>query len=967
MLAILKNLFQTIKKITDQYPEDQKAISFLIATGIHHQGTTTVLKQAQMQHIQLDEEYPLQLFYNKNGIILELNQTWASMSEVSLTQLFKKLNRCHRKLRISGFLFFLDVTELMLNDDDEQTLQIKKHSKHYHKFIAGLDYPVRAGLIITKLDQVTGFTDFFQMAHELELHEPLGFSLSYAKAHLRFANIFSDSWGNFVAHLNQMMIQKVHTTRANKKRILIREFPLQIALLESRFLKLVKSITQEKAQIHNIYFTSSEQKGKNINYLNQKVEKDFSMLVPISSVQSVNYKQFFINGAINHTQELSSYTPKPSLFKEKSIQLILTTGVLITSYMLFQTIRAADIIIAAKTQLSRLENSYQPGNVNELLALESSYNNLNHVLFIFQYINNVQMLKEYIYKLEKMVYKQQMSEEFIKILESECKSTNLAQSYSALKVYKAIQEKRQDQTEFIIKWFKVYWSKSMSEKDSHAYQELLKKFIWQISWPIDNTTILNTQNYLNSISPEYLAFEVISQQIIKETELVKIEGFDRDQLIIPKCFLKKNFKSTEKKLYTEFTQLERDGWVLGLNVDLNLKNKLVELYAKKYVRWWQNINQNIQPKHFNSFAEAKNIFHNYIINNSFYNLVELVNKQTELSMNKPNDVFNRLVANAFTNSNFVINSSGDIQRIWKDLEKFSGMFIALNDKGQASFQYLRSYFNQTQFNDALYALGEYAKRMPEPSKSWLNQIHDDIWLLMQNATKQYINQAWHEQVYASYEKQIDKHYPFSDSKEELSISDFESFFAPNGNMQHFFRDYLQPFMNTSQAQWIVKEVDNKKFPIPEQIIQKFIQANIITNMFFPNNASHCEIQFSLEKMNLDPVVGSLLLKVGQQEIRDSQQENLYIQNLHWPEAGAALEINTIDGEKYQLTETGSWAFFRLLEKINVLNDPNDPAAMQILLEINGNSGRYLLKTSSPLNPFMPSIFKDFILTNKAIL
>ncbi len=966
MLAILKNLFQTIKKITDQFPEEQKAISFLIATGLHHQGATTVLKQAQMQHIQLDEEYPLQLFYNKNGIILELNQTWASMSEVSLTQLFKKLNRCHRKLRISGFLFFLDITQLMLNDDDEQTLQIKKHSQHYHQFIAALDYPVRAGLIITKLDQITGFTDFFQMAHELELQEPLGFSLSYAKAHLRFANIFSDSWGNFVAHLNQMMIQKVHTTRANKKRILIREFPLQIALLESRFLKLVKNISQEKGHIHNIYFTSSEQKGRNINYLNQKIEKDFSMLVPISSVQSVNYKHFFIHGAVHHTQELSSYTPKPSLFKEKSIQFLLTTGVLLSSYVLFQTIRAADIILTAKNQLTHLENSYHQSNINELLALESSYNNLNQVLFIFKYINNVHMLKEYIYKLEKIAYKNQMSDEFSRILETECKSTNLAHSYSALKVYKAIQEKRHDQTDFIIKWFEVYWSKSLSKKNNRDYQLLLRKFIWEISWPIDNTTILNTQNYLKSISQDYLAFEVINQQLTIDTELVKIEGFDRDHLVIPKCFLKENFKPTEKKLFTEFTQLERDGWVLGVKVDPALKNQLLELYAKKYIRWWQNINQNIHPRHFNSFTEAKNIFETYIHKNSFDNLVALINRQTELNMDEPNDDFNRLVANAFSNSNFVVNSSGDLQRIWKDLEKFSGMFIALNDRGQASFQYLRSYFNQTQFNDALYTLGEYAKRMPEPTKTWLNQIQEDMWLLIQNSTKQYLNQRWHEQIYSGYEKQIDKHYPFYESIEEISMSEFESFFAPNGNMQHFFRDYLQPFINTSQAQWIVKEVDSKKFPIPDNIIQKFIQANIITNMFFPNNASHCEIQFSLEKMTLDPVVGSLLLKVGHQEIKDSQKENLYMQDLHWPETGATLEINTIDGQKYQLTEIGSWAFFRLLEKINVLNDPNDPGAMQILLEINGNSGRYLLKTASPINPFMPSIFKDFILTDKLI-
>jgi intracellular multiplication protein IcmF len=963
MLQILKSLFQTIRKITEQFPEDQKATSFLIASGLHHQGTTTLLKQAQMQHIQLDEEFPLQLFYNKNGIILELNETWAQQSEVSLPQLFKKLNRCHKKLRISGFLFFVDVNELMLQNHEEQAQKIKKHCQHFQKFIAALDYPVRSGLVMTKLDQITGFTDFFQMSHELELQEPLGFSLSSAKAQQRFAHIFSDAWSNFIGHLNQLMLLKVHTTRANKKRLLIREFPLQIALLESRFLNMLKNISHQRTHIHGIYFTCSEQKGMNINYLNQKIQQDFSLLVPISSVQSVNYKQFFIQGAIHNSQELSSYTPKPNPLADKSTQFLISTGLLLSSYIVFQTFKTHHAISNAQYQL---EHASTWQNDRQIMALETSYNQLETLPFIFKYISQIDLLKNYIAKLEKNIYQQQYANKIISIIESECNHTQLAKSYAALKVYKAIAEKRHDQSAFISEWFINYWQEHGASTNIPENTRLLKKFLWQLNWPINHSIIHHTENLLSSISPEYLAFEVVSDTFMKDTETYQLFGFNTQNLVIPKCYLKKNFHDVENKLNVKLQELEKDHWLLGYKYDPQSQNKMSELYARKYVHWWQNLSTTIHPKHFSSFEEARDMFQAFAKKDSISNVLGLITEQTQPNMSNTNDSFNHLVANQFSNLQFAGNQTDHLKQIWRANEKFVNMFIVLNDGGKASFQYLRSYFNQTQFNDALYTLGDKAKHLPEPCKSWLMQIQDDIWVLMLQSARNHINQVWHESIFTPYQQQLAPYYPLTHSNQEMNMQVFETWFAPNGKLQQFFREYLQAFINTSQAQWIGKEIENKKFPISDELIQRFIQANIITNMFFPNNTSQCHIQFSVEKMTLDPVISQLKLTIGDQVIVDNQQENIYIPNLHWPAADAFLSIQTLEGKKFQIEEKGIWGLFRLLEQVNVLNDPNDASAIQVLLEINGNSGRYLFKSNSPINPFMPSIFKDFSLNEKII-
>jgi len=45
--------------------------------------------------------------------------------------------------------------------------------------------------------------------------------------------------------------------------------------------------------------------------------------------------------------------------------------------------------------------------------------------------------------------------------------------------------------------------------------------------------------------------------------------------------------------------------------------------------------------------------------------------------------------------------------------------------------------------------------------------------------------------------------------------------------------------------------------------------------------------------------------------------------------------------------------------VNVLVDDQNSANLEILFEINGNSGRYLLKTQNQVNPFIPGVLSGF--------
>jgi intracellular multiplication protein IcmF len=147
------------------------------------------------------------------------------------------------------------------------------------------------------------------------------------------------------------------------------------------------------------------------------------------------------------------------------------------------------------------------------------------------------------------------------------------------------------------------------------------------------------------------------------------------------------------------------------------------------------------------------------------------------------------------------------------------------------------------------------------------------------------------------------------------------------------------------------------------MIQALVHANVITAMFFPNEHASSQINFSLQKINLDPIIAGLELSLGSRRLRDTQNTDAATDFI-WPESNAELILHSIEGKHYELSEKGPWALFKILQKFNITLDDNDGSKLQVLFEINGDSGHYLLQAKSALNPFTPGILAGFKLKDR---
>ncbi|MFC3908507.1 type IVB secretion system protein IcmF [Legionella dresdenensis] len=963
-----------LKKIFNQLKVQNNALSFILLTGKIGQGKTALLNQSQLTRYSIGSEYNANLFYNQNGVILELGETWLNQSENLLASSLKQLNRCHKNVKISGILLAVDSSDLLFGDPSQQLEQCKLHNQLLNRFGHALGYAVDTAIIITKLDTLAGFCEFFQFEHAAELKKPLGFSLEFSPQRAKLAAHYKVQFDRMIEVLGQQIIHKLHPARSSLKRTLIREFPLQLTSLRIPIQALLQNISPQYFKTRAIYFASAEQGGLSIDQLNKKIQHEYSLTVQDRFPQATNYRAYFIEGALLAFQQqtMRRTTRTDQRYKligaiSASCAALLLAGL---GYQHFKTSRLLDAaskeLLAYETLINQSENRasafYHLTQAEEKLGLIPS-----NILSL----SAIERLKAQLHNSTQHQLHDSFLPELVANLENVI--TNPSQSqperYQALKIYLMLAEPEHFSEPEIITWFNAHQPDGKTGPINDKELFLIKNALKQPFQPltISRQLVTDTRNYLNALPAAYLYYSLAKNSFPQETQPLKIDGFDLASKSLPVYYTKEGFKQVFQQLPQIAHKLQQENWVLARQDLANIQQQLEEAYCFDYMTWWQNFSRRTQPHHYQGYEQARQLTQLLYQNNAIASLVNLIQQNTSPDVADSSGLFNQKIANKFTSLSLMSDSaSKDLTQTIHELEKFITTLSLVDDHGQTVFNLTRARFQGDNPADPLSAIYARARQLPDPVAGWAKQIADDTWFIFINESKEYLNTQWRQNVYNSYIETIAHRYPLdSQEKEEVTLADFNQFFAPNGKLNTFVNNYLKPFLDTSHPQWTAKEMNGYVLPFSPELLNELIRANVISNMFFPDNSLDSKIEFSLQKINLDPVVSNLQLTIGSTILTDTQGSDSYTSFI-WPQAGAKLSLNSIEGEHFELEEQGPWAFFKMLQKVNVLVDNNDSASLQILFEVNGNSGRYLLKTQNQINPFSPGILTGFNLSKEIV-
>ncbi len=969
----LRALCDAVKKILSQLKPQSNQLSFIVITGRNAQGKSALLKQGNMEEIPVFSEQHAKIYFNQKGIIIELGENWLTHSKTLLLTTLKQLNRCNPYLKITGLVLCIDVNDLLIADPSLFAEQKKAHLQLLMRFGTNLGYPVNLALMFTKMDTLAGFTEFYQSEHATDLSKPLGFSLDCRNELKKKIEAYSLQFNQLTEQLGQQVIHKMHPARSTMRRSLIREFPLQVASLRAPIQRLIHGIPPKLFNLHSIYFSSAEQGGVSIDRLNKKIQHEYALVVQDTFPQATNFRAYFVEGALKTIQEHCSQIPQVRRFSQKPIITITASiagiSLLILSYNHYKT---AHLLDEASKELLAYDvlNSQKDKEKQALYHLSNAAKTMGHIPSNSLSLPTVHQLKLNL----RHNAENRLHGEFLPSLTGELEdvinnpgNTPIVR-YNALKIYLMLSQPEHFSAMQVHDWFATQWKnqpESALRKQLALLKLLLNKPPKNIA--VKQQVISDARNYLNALPTSYLYYSIAKELFPDAKQKIEINGFVLATNELPGYFTRAGFNEVMQRIPDISHSLQKENWVLARNDLSQLQEMITQAYCFDYVTWWQTFMRKSQPLHYQDYQGGRQVVKNLEQSHALSKMIGLIQQETKADLTSNASPFNQTIANQFTDLNLMSHSSTkELSLKIVDLERFIATLSMINDGGKTAFNITKTRFASDSASDPVSLLYNQARQLPEPLSTWTKQLASDAWGILIKDSRQYINLQWQQTVYQEFQTTIAKRYPFDASQhEEITINDFNHFFSTHGALNTFTENYVKPFLDISSAEWKSKAVNDSVLPIASETLDALIRANIITNMFFPDRGEESKIDFSLQKISLDPVVANLELEVGTTKLTDNQGTDS-MTRFTWPQSHAKLALDSIEGNHYELAEQGTWALFKLLEKVNVLVDEQDSSSLQILFEINSNSGRYLLKTNNQVNPFTPGILNGFTLNESIV-
>lgn len=256
------------------------------------------------------------------------------------------------------------------------------------------------------------------------------------------------------------------------------------------------------------------------------------------------------------------------------------------------------------------------------------------------------------------------------------------------------------------------------------------------------------------------------------------------------------------------------------------------------------------------------------------------------------------------------------------------------------------------------ALAVVAQALPDPVDVWVGGVAGDTITVTREAVIAQLNARWKADVMPFCTQATAGRYPFvADSAIDVNVADFQRLFGPGGMIDKFVSDNLLAYVDTTVRPWVWRA----DFGLDPARLQPFEQARSIRDGLFPGGAGPI-MAFTLEPKDLSPNAARVTLNLDGQNL-------VYFNSavrptpMTWPGKDGtnliALSFAPVDGSaEAVMSETGSWAFLRLIRK-GRLSRTDLPELFRLRLAFGGFSADFELRAASVENPFDLRMFGNF--------
>ncbi|UXM95227.1 type VI secretion system membrane subunit TssM [Bartonella sp. HY329] len=1098
LIAILNSSFlMTMKTIKDKWMGKDKgartlyAMPWYLIIGPTASGKTTLIQDSDLNfplthelkqgHINktVSDELP-QYWVTRESVLFDIPGSWLDMttpisfdgldsdeidpnipvvrttvkdSRKRLWNAFTDLLNSVRPRRpINGVVLTFDVVDVIRMDADARNVMSMNIHARLVEIAEKLGTRFTVHVVMTKLDRLAGFRDYFAQLTKAERQEPFGFSFSV------FDELQADEWvenfekefAKFLTEANDDLIDRVNNQKETEIRkniyTFLREFAASGPIVAEFFRKaLLSDRFSTPPMVRGIYFTSTVQEGAPFNALLTKISNDYHMTSPVMPAYSGNSTPYFTSKLFTNVifREAGLAGDNQTVEKHKRFVLRATIlassiGILIFGFILAETskdniARANNVLKASQNFINLPRYADISGSEAQFLSALNAISAANSEFPNWQDKSEVRRFAA-LYQGGRVgpevnkAYEDLLRDRFMPSIADKVKAEiirlgedpqtyNSDERLDALRVYLLlgdIQRRKEldssDDTmsigkKAVIAWLQKDWQKRF-EGENDVQAGLARHLNYALSTnhiaaPLDQQLVTKTQLALREVPRDvrlYRNLKTLAQRqvpnglslrnaigpsfdiVFKQADNGEVLSHD---VTVPYFYTKRGFLDFFVPKSQDLSVIAvEDAWVTGERKDIRYSEedlqafieKIRHAYATDYINYWTNMINNLNISDFRNIDDAGRVLSE--INGPsapFGRLLNLIKSETEIYSAEPTQVnadqpqtqilFDKnrehalRITRAFADlSALVTAKEGQTPPLEEMMASLSGLeaYMRAILAGQQSSKPVALEKAQEraklQGDDPIFVIRRTGTNMPKPFDKFYAQIADNSWKVILDAAKKDLQSVWQNSVYRTFNVELAGRYPFNiNSKEEVSLAEFQKFFGPEGQFDKFFNDHLKTFINPNNGTPIM--IDGQSLSVSENFIAQIAKVRAVRDIFF-NADGIPTLRYSVEPVSMSGNISRSVLNIEGQLVPYSHGPSRPISIL-WPNAlSSNQDISQLSaGNSGSITYSGLWSSFRLFDRAQVANVLPDSA--ELVFNVGNGQVKYKIRMSATdKNPFV---------------
>jgi type VI secretion system protein ImpL len=947
------------------------------------------------------------IFTDKMIAIKNLQQNEKNASKAR-KKILKYLKRRKRSKPLNGILLTVPINDLLLLNHEERQTKISVFNNEIRDLQHHVNAHIPIYLILTKMDVIEGFTEFYQDLSKEELTQIWGITTTYQTQPETNATLeeIHREYENLLTRLEQKVIYTLDGEKSIRSRAKIQSFPQQMRLFKKALITFISELNHSTHEhpllLRGAYFTSATQAGQQYDFLFSSLAHQFNLTKENNSGIKNNDETYFIEQIFNQviipetkylgenrrikkikklSKRISIYaSPLLAVFMgiglthayEKSKKLIQGVGVQINDYQHQEYAIAADdksllSTLPALNTLKRINNSSESMSFADDLfiarhqmnsAASSALNRSIHSLFIPRIAANIES---------------QLSQR---------QNEDPKSLYVLLKGYLAFSEKGKAHAQSIIAPIDSELNQShdlnKQEINSINYYLLLASKQKLDALPLSRPLIDSTKEILQTINPAERAYALIiaqaqSSQIPpievtslfeKNTNVFNITAVKDEKIENLYTLNTLNHNFDDKSLNIS-KSVANDNKEIGLNTGATetsheIEQQVNNMYDSNYIDSWFKPLSSIKIQSKQTLGDVLQQLNEISQNNSaFDDILHEASQNTTVSIKN-----HQAINEKFEAINDYTSGKNTVSSLKKTKECLLNLYSALlKIKTQKNIN--QGFYNMSvdvmkkDSKNPLIQLADLANGAPYPVNNWLNQIKNNAWYVINQHSLTYIQQQLNLSVGNEYKQRIKGRFPFiKTSSNQVNAEDFNAFFNPNGKINNFFNSFLAPFINTNSVPWTAYHRDGLSLDLSQKNIDFFEKSNQITQSFFGNGKP--EINFTLTPNTLNANASKIDIVLDDKRLHYAHGPQ-YPVDFTWPPKNSTsnneIVLTDFNSNTFSSQFYGEWGLFKILnsEDCHIVKDGD---SYKLSITSNSLNASFKLNTTATLNTIKLNVFRQ---------